>query len=799
VTDTIPQHPRIAAFRDVAVLAPDHAPPQLGNIGLCAPRPLRTAHAWVSNATLLIGVAAAATVALAGCGGDDSGAAPPTPTRTVTATRTHTITPMRTPMVSPTETPTATPEPPQNGFVDEAAFGARAQGYLRYATQQLIPGSVLNALAHMERARQDPSYSVPAAAVSADAWDGIFAKMAALEDTRDFDALYLVNILLGYRNHPLLAPGLVTKVEAALLAFKFWYTDPTPDGLTDDSYYWTENHEAIYYTLEYLMGQTYPDLAMGTDGKSGREHRARAREALLRWFDLRARFGFFEWHSNVYYQKDATPLLTLAEYADDPEIRDRAAGILDLLLFDIAMHTHRGAFGTTHGRSYKKDKMSSLDDDTWGMVKLLFDTAEYAYGSRSDAAALFARARQYRLPEAIYRIARAPESFVDRERMGIAIDELAPYTPHPQAAYEFSYSDPNDLPVWWSMGALNVWQVVPLTIQTLNTYDLWTTTNFKDFGGLRGLAANPAGAQALARTIARMFTFGLLKEVNTATYRTTDYMLSSAQDYRAGSFAWQVHAWQATFDPNALVFTTHPPRPPLQTTDWYADTETGSYWTGEASMPRSAQHENVAIHMYAPQYRRTNPPPFDFFRFEPYTHAYFPQDHFDEVVQDGPWMFGRFRDGYIALYSYRPTQWVVYDPAVYATNGMVKPFDLKADGGADNVWIAECGRRADWGSFDAFRNAVAAATVTVVPRPPQAGYPQGFDVTYESPSQGTITFGWTGPLTVKGTEVPIAGYARHDNPWAQTTFNTRRATIERDGFRVEIDTEHAGRRVSGPS
>jgi hypothetical protein len=689
---------------------------------------------------------------------------------------------------------TATP----SGFVDESAFQERAMRYLRYATPHLSAGSVLNVLAHMERNRQDPSYTLTEGAVPADVWDGIFQKMAALEDTRDFDALYLLNILLGYRSHPLLAPGLIDKVEAALLGFKFWYTEPTPAGLTDNSYYWTENHEAIYLTLEYLVGQTYPDRTMGTDGKTGREHQAHARDLLMRWFDLRARFGFFEWHSNVYYQKDATPLLTLVEYADDPAIRERAAGILDLLLFDIAMHTYRGAFGTTHGRSYKKDKMSSLDDDTWGLVKLLFDTAEFDYTSTDDPAVLFARARRYRLPEAVYRIARASESFSDRERMGIAINELAPYTADPVAAYEFSYADPNDLPVWWSMGAVSVWQVLPLTIQALDTYDLWSTTNFQDFAGLRPLATDLVLARRLAQHIARMFAFGLLKEVNTHTYRTADYMLSSAQDYRAGSFAWQAHSWQATFDPNALVFTTHPTRPPLQTTDWYADTETGSYWTGEASMPRSAQHENVAIHIYAPQYMQKNAAPFDFFRYEPYTHAYFPQDHFDEVVQDGNWTFGRFRDGYIALYSYRPAQWVIYDPTVYATNGMVKPFDLKADGGADNVWIAECGQRVQWESFDHFRAAIMAAPLAVTPRPRQGAFAGGFDVTYESPSQGTMTFGWTGPLTVKGAEVAIADYARHDNPWAHTAFNTRTARIERDGFGVEIDTEHATRTVFAP-
>src|SRR5262249_12960617 len=153
---------------------------------------------------------------------------------------------------------------------------------------------------------------------------------------------------------------------------------------------------------------------------------------------------------------------------------------------------------------------------------------EYDYNSNDDPSALFIRARHYRLPEAIYRIARAPESFADVERIGIAIDETEPYTPNPTPPYEFSYTDPNDLPVWWSMGALSVWQMLPLSIDTLNTYNLWSTTNFQDFAGVQALASDPVLAQQLAQRINRMFAFGLLKEVHTYTYRSADYMLSSA-------------------------------------------------------------------------------------------------------------------------------------------------------------------------------------------------------------------------------------------------------------------------------
>ena len=686
------------------------------------------------------------------------------------------------------------------GAVDEAWYAARQADALQFATGAFEPTNPLNVIAHLERARVEAGYAVPGT-IPADAWDARFAKMAALEDTRDFDALYLANVLLGYRDDPALPRELVAKLERELLAFKYWYTEPTAPGLVDDSYYWTENHEAIYGALEYLIGQEYPERTFANDGRSGAEHRDAARERLLRWFELRARFGFSEWHSNVYYQKDVTPLLTLVEFADDEEIRTRAAMVLDLVLFDMALHAQRAAFGSTHGRSYKKDKMSSLDDDTWGGVKLLFDTTAYPYQSRGHPdAVLLARARRYRMPEAILRVARSSEPFTDRERMGIRIDEDGPLEDDPQAPYGFSFTDPRDLTVWWGIGALTTWPVVPLTLQTMDQYDLWETTNFAPFVGLRVLTENVRLAQQLAISTYRFLGFGLLQEVNTVTHRTPDYMLSSAVDYRAGSFASQIHTWQATLDANALVFTNHPFRPIIAAQDWGFDEEQGGYWTGEASIPRAAQHENVGIYVYAPQYAMRNAAPFDYFRWEPYTHAYFPQDRFDEVVQEGSWTFGRLGDGYVALYSWRPTRWIEYDPAVYATDGMVRPFDLMADGGADNVWIVECGRAADFGSFAAFREAVAGAAVTVTPLGPgqESGIADGFDVVYESPSQGRITFGWHAPLVVRGVEQALGGFPRYDNPFAQTPFDAPLVEIAAEGYGVRLDFAAGERTLTAP-
>lgn len=702
----------------------------------------------------------------------------------------------------------AAPEPPPDaaappdagppGVVDPGWFRGRQLDYLRFATEEFTPAQPLNVIAHLERDRVDPDYDIGDRSVPAGAWDPIFERMAGLRDGRDFDALYVLHVLLGYREHPMLAPGLVDAVERALLDFKYWYTEPTPDGVEDDSYYWSENHAVMYHAIEYLMGQTYPDTVFTSDGKTGAEHRAHAEAHLLRWLDLRARLGFSEWHSNVYYQKDITPLLALVEYADDPDMRTRAAGVLDILLFDMALHTQRAAFGVTHGRSYKKDKMTSWDEDTWNVTKMLFDTTSDPYvGTGEPGGVLFARAQGYAYPEAIRRVARTQQVFVDRERMGIDARFAGPYEPALEAPHGLDYADPDDLAIWWSTGALVAWPILPLTFQTMDAYDLWDHPEFALIAGFQPLAADPIMAQQLSAATGVMINLPLMGEVDTYTWRSPEVMLSSAVGYdRAGGAAYQAHAWQATFDANAIVFTNHPFRDRAMSTDWRDDPETGGYWNGEASMPLSLQHENVAIHIYAPQYPSGNHPVFgNAFTYQPFTHAYLPREHFDEVVQEGNWTFARRGDGYLALYSYREPAYREYDPTMHATGPLSDDFDLVAEGGADNVWIVEVGRAADWDSFAAFRQAVSAAALEVTARPAQNGLPGGFDVSYTSPSQGAITFDWDGAARVDGEDVTIGGHPRFDNPFSQTAFDSRELRIEIEGQGVELDFAAPSRRL----
>jgi hypothetical protein len=201
------------------------------------------------------------------------------------------------------------------------------------------------------------------------------------------------------------------------------------------------------------------------------------------------------------------------------------------------------------------------------------------------------------------------------------------------------------------------------------------------------------------------------------------------------------------------------------------------------------------INLYAPQYPAPTGPPLDAFGYLPYTHAYFPTERFDEVRRVGGWTFGRKGDGYVGLWSWRPTEWRTHDPAVTFTNGLTEPFDLVARGGAANVWISEVGDAGRWGSFDAFVTALSAAAIDVTDLGSAGGVSRGFDVSYASPGEGALTFSWTGPLSVDGTEVPLHGANRFDNAFGTTAFGDSRIEIDDGRASLTLDLATGDRRA----
>ena len=691
----------------------------------------------------------------------------------------------------PTGPVTAPVAPGSVGLIDEGAFQTRAADYLRFATQQLSPDNETSIAAHLLRSRREPDFVWDPSLVTVDSLAGTWQMLDDWKDTGDFRVMYLHWVLALGRD--VLDPAVLAAIEQRLVDFRYRWDDPLPADRIDHKWFWSENHIVILAVDEYLAGMALPDRVFTVTGLTGAQHAERARAAILTWIHERALFGFSEWHSNVYMLKNITPLVTLVELCDDDELIRMATAALDLCLADVALHLQKGAYGATRGRTYKKDKMSSLDEATFGTAKLLFDDTDHGWTSSTDTGATYlAGAQRYRVPDVIRRIAVSEQVATIRERHGVPIDPHEPLSPDPQAAYGYDYDDPANLAFWWSQGALTSWQLVPTTLDAASRFRLWDTDLFAEYGALEQAAAvGPALAQVAARELAPMAAFGVLSEAHTYTWRSPEVMLSSVIDHRAGDARDQAHAWQATLDPDAIVFTTHPSKPTPQSLDWRADS---GYWTGSASMPRTAQHHNVAIHIYAPAYEPpTDPLLGPIFGYLRETHAYFPQDHFDQVVQSQGWTIGRKGDGYVALWSAVPTTWRAYDPSVVATRGMVQPFDLVAEGSRSNVWIVEVARRADVGDFDDFVAAITSAPVEVT-RPDGVGG-DAQRARYVSPSQGELVFSAREGFSVDGATVALKDHPRHDSPWGEVCHLGTFLTLTDGDSSLAIDFDKGVREV----
>ena len=618
--------------------------------------------------------------------------------------------------------------PGSPGLIDEAVYQTRATEYLQFATQSPKVGSPVGVAAHLARATREPDFEWAIEDITVESFQETFTKIDEWRDTRDFDMMYLHWVLaLGQGETPStqLAPEVIEAIHQRIIGNRYRYDDPLPDERLDNLWFWSENHIIINRVIEYLGGMRYPDDTFTVTGLTGAEHMARARPDILEWVHERGQLGFFEWHSNVYMLKNITPLHLLAEHADDPELVQAAAMALDLCVLDMAAHTQAGCYTAPRGRTYKKDKLSSLDEDTFGTAKFLFDDTDAEYQSETDGGVTFlAVGTRYRPPQLLVDIAIDDQESVVRERHGVFLDSNAPLEDAPVAPYGKDFADPVNLPFWWSLGGLGLWEMTRTGVAQATEHKLWDTDLFTEIKLIAAINnSDPELMRGWLHKFQAIVNFGFLGEANTYAYRHRKVSLASALDHRFGQMRDQVHIWQAAIDEDAMVFTTHPLTPPKVSEDWNDDDDPG-YWTGEASMPRSAQHRRTAVHIYQPAWSEaTDAVLWSVFPYRPFTHAFVPQDRFDEVRQVSNWTFAAKNGGYIALWSWRTPTFKANEPGV-PSRTFTKPYDLVAEGGPDNVWLVEVGNDEDDGDFDAFIAVITASEPVV------GQSAEGFDVAW---------------------------------------------------------------------
>ena len=218
------------------------------------------------------------------------------------------------------------------------------------------------------------------------------------------------------------------------------------------------------------------------------------------------------------------------------------------------------------------------------------------------------------------------------------------------------------------------------------------------------------------------------QEVNKVTYKTPDFMLCSAQDYRPGEAGGGEHIWQATLSPSAVVFVNHPRC--MNQKDAYR----ANFWRGNGVLPRVAQWRDLLIALH-------QLPADDWLG---YTHAHFPITAFDEYTLRRGWAFGCKGDAYLALTASAGMKLIKNGPGAYRELRSV---------GRQNVWLCQMGRAAQDGSFAEFQRAVLNLPVSF----------DGPGVSLVSLRGDPVAFAWTGPFRVQGTAQPLDGFPHYES------------------------------------
>ena len=123
--------------------------------------------------------------------------------------------------------------------------------------------------------------------------DGTLEFISKEYDCSDFRFVNLIRILYEFEDR--IPEAYLDRIKRTLYNFRYWWDEPGENSMC----YWSENHQILFASAEYLVGQKYPEAVFGKSGLTGSQHMAKARNRLLDWLEMRWNYGFIEFYSEV--------------------------------------------------------------------------------------------------------------------------------------------------------------------------------------------------------------------------------------------------------------------------------------------------------------------------------------------------------------------------------------------------------------------------------------------------------------------------------------------------------------------
>ncbi len=579
-------------------------------------------------------------------------------------------------------------------------------------------------------------------------WSGLDGTMEYIKGEYDCSDFRLVNtIRLLYEAGDQMPADTKAKLEDVLFNFRWWWDEPGANSMC----YWSENHQILFASAEYLVGQLYPNTIFPSSGLTGKQHMQKARKRAMDWLEMRWNYGYIEFNSGVYYKEDVGALINLIDFSEDKELAIKSQIAMDLLLYDVAVQNIHTMFVTTSGRAYSGNRKGGPGSTVGGLTRYYWGDGQergpgMEYGMMTT--------EKYKLPPVLAEIALDTSNVIIKQSNGLDISELK--------AEGYYGTDNRSMMMQWGMECFSNPEIVRNSLSHIRNNIHFSNEFIHPFKILDLTLVKWLHLEPFISQIINSQSDGVaIQKGNTYTYKTNDYAMYTAQNHHPGTYGDQQHVFGLNIKNHFSVFHTHP------ALKKHKKHQSPNYDVGYGHFPHAMQDKNVSLAIY------NIPKKKGLMELEllDFTRAYFPSEKFDTTIVVGNYVYGKKGETYCAFIG---------------TNDFHYEDDKKDDliqPGKQTYWITEAGSLTEDGYFDAFVKRVSKNEIS-------------FDVenlklSYNSNGKKyDLEFG--ADFMVDG-KVIDTDYDRYDSPYAKAKKKDKTITYEFNGKRLFLDFENLKR------
>lgn len=572
--------------------------------------------------------------------------------------------------------------------------------------------------------------------------DGTLKYISGEYDCSDFRYVNLLRILYEFEEQ--IPEEYLQKIKKTLFNFRYWWDDLGENSMC----YWSENHQILFASAEYLVGQKYPEVVFEKSGLSGKEHMNKARVRILDWLEMRWNYGFIEFYSEVYYKEDIGAIVNIIDYCEDEEIVKKTKIIMDVMFYDIAAQNIKSMYSSTSGRAYEGNRKGGPRKTLGGVTDYFFGNGSRIHSGMTHG---LMYTDNYEVPSVLLDIANDTSNVVIKQSNGLDVIELD--------SEGYFGTDNRSMMMQWGMESFTNPEIVRNSLAHIRSSRMFSnefTKDFKilDFSLLKWLHLEPI----VIRIINPQTNGVAIQKGNTYTYKTKDYSLYSVQKYHPGDYGDQQHVNGMNLGNVTSIFHTHP------AIEVDKKNQSPNYWVGYGHLPHVAQDHAVSLAIY------NIPEKKGLMEIDllDYTHAYFPSELFDTTIVQDNYAFAKSGDSYCALIT---------------TNNLSfrdSTTDNLIQDGKQSFWIIEAGSKTEDQSFKLFYERILSNSLSFDEK--------SLVLIYSSKNKEyELEFGQEFKLDGKIVDV---NYPRYDSPYANAEKKDKSITYSFNGKSLHLEFEN---------